>query len=567
MTSSTEHDPSNHFKKLFVYAVCIFSMIALPVMLYFKHVFFGHKHSVMIEKRHPDILHLQGMFTISFFAFVYPFMILDFIELDEFASMQTLVSVSNRLLYPLLGPTPLVYCIALRFWHIYYDLKYNSSQKNSEWKYHLDPYLVQNNFWLHHKQTIGSPPWTRALLIKFLIITSICTVIPYQIGLIVGQPTYLFIGHACQLLFAATPVTIMLVIYKNVPKYSDNFFVKKELEVITVGLFASMPFSFGAVLYGVISHSSPGLPIALCVTLFAIVIFVGSWYSFFHIPYKVRREEQEIMLAKLCERQNSKEMSVYTSTGSDDRTKVGKSNAMQMGGIVRRLSHLEAGRGSSFNLHVVLSNEKTFKLFMQHLAKEFSTECLLCFAEIVQYKFAFKQRIDIVDDAHLTVEPGFTAKCPLSQVVPVSAIIRKGFEVNLRKYSAKDDVTDLMIEAKNVCFALYNKYVVAGCELEVNISYSMRARLSGLMTSRRFWYSFKISIDDLFTIFDDVAEQMFRLMDGAFTRFRQVQTWNVVREILKDQHNIFRKQRKHANQLRPIPDIETAEPDDDEVSK
>eukprot|EP01083_Nonionella_stella_P025480 70143_1 len=538
--------PTNNTMKVFVFTVCGCSLAALPFVIFFYHRFRQHSEFIMIQKRHPKILKVQAMISISCFAFVYPLMLLDFAELDEFnGSIQTVISFINRLSFPFIGPYGVFLCISWRFWHIYYDLKYNSSQKNSEWKYHLDPALVEHNFWLSHKATFGSRTWTRKPFFLYYFISSALTVIAYQIDTFmhaIGKHRHdQLVGHGATLFFSTVPVAIIFLLWKQIPQYSDNFFVKEELQMVAIGSIISVPFSIGAVAYGL--SSSTALLICIMITYVAILFFMGSAYSFFYIPFKIRAAEKEVMLAKLTRSNsapsvmrvisNSRSGSNSGSPADHDANTTDFVPNDKIDRIVSRLSH---------KLPAVLSNSKTFKLFMQHLAKEFSTECLLCFAEVLQYKFCLKQRTDLLTSHILTAEAGFVELCPLSDVVPLSVVVRSGFEQDLNKYRTQKDkedviITALKLEAKQVCFALYNKYIAEGAELEVNIAYEMRRHLHGLMSIKHVWFRLDVSMDDLFSIYDDVAQQMFRLMNGSFNRFQHKDTWQTICRILQEAHH------------------------------
>eukprot|EP01084_Bolivina_argentea_P235939 396869_1 len=117
-------------------------LICLPLMIYYRAKFKAVSSSVMVQKRYPRILKLQGDIIILWFVFGNALLSLDFAELDDFqGETQIIISRINCIVYPIF--TLAVFTLmAWRFWHIYFDLKYSSSQKNSEWKYHLDPTLV-----------------------------------------------------------------------------------------------------------------------------------------------------------------------------------------------------------------------------------------------------------------------------------------------------------------------------------------------------------------------------------------------------------------------------------------
>eukprot|EP01083_Nonionella_stella_P145193 454513_1 len=470
-----------------------FSLMALPFVAYSIHNFRTLKHSVMIQKRHPRILYMQAVLSIFWFLIVYPLMVVDFANLDQFEGLvQTVITRISRSIFPWFS-FGIFLTTAWRFWHIFYDLKYASSQKNSEWKYHLDPALVTHNFWLTHKKDYGTPDYVQKRCTVLYIVVGCMQVAFYHF--VLGK-SYEIFGNLFVALMASFPIGIILVLFIKIPEYVDHFFIKRELKIITTGLLISVASS--TVVFVLVFFVPAHLVYLLAIKVFTIIILMAAVVSFWYIPKKVRYLEFEQRIAELQNRDNSKTHTPETGTTAT-------SSKLGLDHIVKRLSYI---RRAKMKLHSVLSHEKTFKIFMQHLAKEFSTECLLCFAEIVQYKFEMKKRFDVVNKHEITQKQYFTDQCPLADIVPLSAIVRNGFEQDVHKYAPHMDTEKLANECKAVCMELFLKYIIEGSELEVNISHHMRCRLKNLMSSETFWREFDIDTNALFCLFDDVAEQM-----------------------------------------------------------
>eukprot|EP01084_Bolivina_argentea_P252159 423189_1 len=152
---------SNTVKVILLIVNISMCWIITSFVIYQYHQFKKISYSVMIQKRHPQILGLQIICLIMMYSIGFPLMTLDWMFFDVFAgTTQTILSRINCIVYPM-GGLGTFLTIAYRFWHIYFDLKHSSTQKNSEWKYHLDPDLVEHNFWLTHKKNYGSPSYTK----------------------------------------------------------------------------------------------------------------------------------------------------------------------------------------------------------------------------------------------------------------------------------------------------------------------------------------------------------------------------------------------------------------------
>eukprot|EP01084_Bolivina_argentea_P074686 135458_1 len=78
-----------------------------------------------------------------------------------------------------------------------------------------------------------------------------------------------------------------------------------------------------------------------------------------------------------------------------------------------------------------------------------------------------------------------------------------------------------MNEAKAVCLKLYDKYIVPGSELEVNISYETHTLLTNLMSDGQFFMGFNITPHELFSLYDDVVTTMLHLMNAPLARFKK----------------------------------------------
>merc|ERR1712130_601666 len=69
-------------------------------------------------------------------------------------------------------------------------------------------------------------------------------------------------------------------------------------------------------------------------------------------------------------------------------------------------SCIESTSQRPISLHDILSEEKQINMFMQHLMKEFSMECLLSFIEMNQYKARFMEvfQIELNDENRVVTD-------------------------------------------------------------------------------------------------------------------------------------------------------------------
>eukprot|EP01084_Bolivina_argentea_P309771 535864_1 len=524
----THLEVSNASRQIMVIIQIILSFIAVIIAVYYYKRFNNLSNSVMIQKRHPEILKIQGITSIIFFLIVYPLMVIDFACLNDFIIYQQEIRRIDTAIFPFF--TAAIFLLVLwRFWLIFFDLKHSSSQQNTEWKYHLDPDLVEHNFWLTHKKNYGSPSYTKKFIIIYYISNVFLLCGLYQIFI---NSKYIIVIHLLSACLHGIETSSYLLLWWKTPAYWDYFFIKKELKMISVGVCICVPVSWILIIFGMIF--SPELLLAISTIVGEIIVFLMLLVSFWFIPNKIRQKELKLLIAKQA-RQSVPEDSVVSSTMNGSMTNINDPNKIKLTHIVRRLSKNKHGihnaKKKLRKLHHILSNKKTFKIYMQHLAKEFSIECLLFFVEIIQFKFSMKKRFDIINPKAIPSVAVFAMDTPLSSVTPQSIINREGFK-DLSKYTLNNDPETLMNESKNVCLKLYHKYVRNGSELETNISYGDRSRLSNLMTDQEFWFGFNIKPNELFCLYDTVAICMFRLMEGSFARFQSTSQFQIACKVM-----------------------------------
>eukprot|EP01084_Bolivina_argentea_P309770 535863_1 len=386
----THLEVSNASRQIMVIIQIILSFIAVIIAVYYYKRFNNLSNSVMIQKRHPEILKIQGITSIIFFLIVYPLMVIDFACLNDFIIYQQEIRRIDTAIFPFF--TAAIFLLVLwRFWLIFFDLKHSSSQQNTEWQYHLDPNLVQQNFWLTHKKDYGSPQYTQ----KIVIFVYCCGVIPmiilYQI---VIHTHYEYIAHFLALLYHSFPFIGILCIFFRVPKYSDHFFIREELKKVCYAIFITIPVSWIGIIYGIAVTS---LLLSLMIALFvaAIIIFWFFLLPFWFIP----------------------KMKIKFDTKNSQ-------------------NNIHNSKLKSIKICDIFSDGPSFEAFMQHLAREFNVEICLCFVEMIQYKFALKERFDIIKPDEITTELiwEYNSNRGLLKVAPLSIINRQGFEQDLLKY-------------------------------------------------------------------------------------------------------------------------------------
>ena len=149
-----------------------------------------------------------------------------------------------------------------------------------------------------------------------------------------------------------------------------------------------------------------------------------------------------------------------------------------------------------------IGNLALFDALMDNLFGEYCAECLLSIVEFIQFKNKMKSEfedIEFIDDEEIMIE--------LPEKMAQSKIVYEG-----------DDY-------KEIASQLYEKYIRVGSEWEININYRDRNKYIQLFEVNG------VSSDDkqeLYVIFDICIKQMFGLLFGTFTRFKNSEQYKLI---------------------------------------
>eukprot|EP01084_Bolivina_argentea_P020196 37574_1 len=252
-----------------VLSICVAAPLLIFWFIGFKKMF----SSVMIIKRYPYILTIQGIAFISFCFVGNPMITTDWAEMDQLKlHQQEILSRICASTYPF-TTYAIFLTIAWRFWHIFFDLKYSSSQKNSEWKYHLDPSLVEHNFWLTHKKDYGSVYWTKNIVIPSYFIIVFINITLYHF--VINTPYWVYIGHGWAVTCHGLLGVFALTIWWKVPEYSDHFFIKYEMKLLSTTMLCTCIVAFFSL--GLLSFLSQAFVMVWCASVGSIGFFVMAY--------------------------------------------------------------------------------------------------------------------------------------------------------------------------------------------------------------------------------------------------------------------------------------------------
>lgn len=213
----------------------------------------------------------------------------------------------------------------------------------------------------------------------------------------------------------------------------------------------------------------------------------------------------------------------------------------------QKLAELQKQKTTDIKLEHLLSIRKPLNLFMQHLSKEYSTECLLSYIEFTQFQDWLLQQMRHHCE-YLDV-PLILYDTPSN--IPISDIITKGEEEKSDIYldfgtdhvdvpsmihdpttSSSSNYHDAILKkAKIKAHKLFNKYIQTEAEYEINVSGLIRNKLIRILSYQPTLLSNdKIKLKDLVQLFEKPRAEMLMLLNFSFLRFKQTIDYG---EILK----------------------------------
>eukprot|EP00484_Ammonia_sp_Unknown_P010404 CAMPEP_0197075988 /NCGR_PEP_ID=MMETSP1384-20130603/211888_1 /TAXON_ID=29189 /ORGANISM="Ammonia sp." /LENGTH=620 /DNA_ID=CAMNT_0042514837 /DNA_START=300 /DNA_END=2162 /DNA_ORIENTATION=+ len=267
-------------------------------------------------------------------------------------------------------------CIVSRGWLIYYHLHYNFAMMNQQWMLHLDPTLMQRSFWLKYKATLGSPKMVLWIVCITFTTLSVAASVLRMLSLsecteenteentsqCTRPPTAAFA-------LIAFVVFLLIVIYLlflcKWPKLADCWYLRMEFKYLMVSTttFLSL-FMLAFIVFAQFREENMWIAFvseAVVGTLANLMYVSLAMIPTFLILHKLDRMENPSVRNQKKRRQ---------STGSKSKS----------------------DNDDGPKLSAILTNEHDFVLFIHHLCKEFALETMLCFIELLQFKYALNAR-------------------------------------------------------------------------------------------------------------------------------------------------------------------------------
>lgn len=165
-------------------------------------------------------------------------------------------------------------------------------------------------------------------------------------------------------------------------------------------------------------------------------------------------------------------------------------------------------------LRNTLREEESFELFMGWISREFSSECLLSVIEFSQFQAVLREHGQIRE---IDVLNGETDIC-FYPGIPQSSIVHEMSTVTTNidnvKVDSSESVNNMLCVAR-IAGALYQKYIRRHCELEINISWTLRNQWDSLHFKKYPQQDFNV----LDKVTSDLISEMLKFIRQSFVRY------------------------------------------------
>eukprot|EP01084_Bolivina_argentea_P149659 261409_1 len=363
-----------------------------------------------------------------------------------------------------------IFLFVTKNWMIYYQYKWTFYIQQSQWQQIINSNItdtnIKQNWFISNNKTYGQLKF----IFKLFGTTAICCCIVSGSIWSFMQLVDSFILHVA----VSGAVTIVIYIpwlslyafcVWNTPKLNDPFKIHWESRTHAKLLLLTIPNPTICIIYIVVSGDMTA-PFFIASFIGSLILFSLIFVSTVYIPKKLSAQNQQDWQI------------------ADD----------------------------GITLQMVLSDETTLNLFMNHLSTEYSMEILLSAIEIMQYQNYVKKLMD----KHL-YNPRSSAQFVHS--IPTSEILDASERLNDIQMDNTDEWN--ICNAKIKAHKLYNKYMIESAEFEINISGQMRYTLSETLENlEELLVNKSIDLKQLYMVFEDSKQEMITLQNISFERFR-----------------------------------------------
>eukprot|EP01084_Bolivina_argentea_P038140 70541_1 len=466
---------------------CLSWSIGIATLIgYFK--FKKLTHLLIVQRRYPNIVLLESKLSMIISFILVPLVQATPSKLESWKEYQHYIDTFTYLFYPTCHLV--IGCEICRLWLICYDLNYLHASLNSQWKSQINNELIEEtNWWIQNKKTYGNYKYVTNRITIFFCATGITVGIMY---LIWTRNSITMIPDSA---LYGIPILFTIWEYYKCPKTVDKFLFEFEFKTtVIVFVSALVMYVIGQII--VFFDLWIGETFITFVGMYAFLTV--SLVSTLYIPYK-------IMSNKIWKHQINGRSFRKISSIHDRNLRIS---------IHGRVSTAQPKR-RRVGLTDIFSNQIGLELFAIHLSNEFSLECVLSLIEMIQFKSYLNVSFNKSNENDFVILDKHKIKFAFDTPLKSSIVYGNEFD----QTSEELDEIETINKFKMSALLLYRKYISQYSELEVNISYSLRAHYYDLMADENSWMKLIVSFNELFELFDPVCKEMLNLMEHSLVRF------------------------------------------------
>eukprot|EP01083_Nonionella_stella_P033121 90687_1 len=442
--------------------------IILPICIYGNIVICKYSSSIFIQKR--SLLLLNGLNYSFLFGIISSCYF--HVSLYYFTHSNSQIHILVTMYYYLLSWWSILFFLLTKNWLIYWRYKWTRRVLQNQWQTLINGKQTFN-FYIANNHKYGKTSYVSKIAALGIAFEAICF-IAFLISTLTKQAILELISGSISMIFALIAMIIYGIIICKIPSYNDTFHIHWESK-----LHGKLVF---------------GLTIAMTVFLVIDMIIGMDRYLVGGLLFPLTS-------VVLCI------MSCVSTFGVLNKNKA----------IIQHTNDTQFAYGCT--VEAVLSDPQVLNVFMNHLAKEFSMECLLFYIELCQYERYLIQTNS--DHSIKRVSVNRVRLIEFPSYIPASAIVQ------CREYETVE--TAMKIKAHK----LYKKYIESGTELEVNMSFDLRFRFSNLMNNLPQFLSYKVKTNDMLLLFDKAKAEMKTLMFYALNRFQATKEFGLVQDLFQ----------------------------------
>ena len=453
------------------------------------------RHLLIMKKRYPRLIMLEAFASVFNLAIAYPAtMAFQYKEYDH--------AVISGKWWPYLSTALTVYTVqityiieACRIWLISYDLHYLHSSKNQQWKTVIDEAYAKKDWYLQNRRKWGNKTYVGRLGFMYYIITStaVFTTNWTQSQLGIDQITV----FKLQCLFFIVPVSIPMYLYIKTPRnLQDQFLFHFEFHWTVIVVIIGICY---ACIWMVLFYIG-FWTLAWTLTMINLMYqHTPSLFSTLVIPRKVS------MMIDWDEGEPTAKLKMGVSSGDFRET-----------------------------MHTILMSEQKCEAFVDWMYREFSSEVILSFLELIQFRKFVKEEISKTDGVDID-EDSDPYDFDLFDGMPQSTIIYDSFQfdqavlpshlVDVPSDSVKSADLEFggsltqnpLTRCKRIAHLLFEKYIDYDSQHEINISGRLREKY---VEMDRIEYE-GMDLEQFVTIYDELISEMLKYQSESYMRFER----------------------------------------------